>query len=464
MPYQISYYYVNGNLNNCNVINAWRCCGGGDFNDPIRNQVTAAYFSAFGRYGEQSGVESWVNIWVFGNGKEVYNSIYDMVFQNAAGADIAARSGARHVWGGAGGCPVRGCTDPQASNFNSNADIDDGSCIYAPPSVSISVSPSSIIRGNNATLSWSASGVISSVSVTDVSSPGTSGSRSVSPNDDRTYFITASGVGGSSTASTTLVVYIPPVITLSLNKTSIIAGQCATLSWSTTGDANNIQWISGSINNFNLTSSATVCPTDTTIYTARVSGLGGQDTDTITLIVNQIPSLSVTTPETLDYGVDSSFSYVSQYADISLNVKIYYRYQSENPVLVSDTNLPKASSSQLSAPDSQTKASGNIQLDIEYNDFGPRYIDIIMTATGNGGTVTVSREIAINIDETPDNIVIPEKDDAIKSEDPVFAPETEVLSDLLLVTNIDIPVEIKANAPVQVDINKQGNWNNVRQK
>jgi hypothetical protein len=331
------------------------------------------------------------------------------------------------------------------------------------PSVSISVSPSSIIRGNSATLSWSASGNISSVSVTDVSSPGTSGSRSVSPSDDRTYSITACGEGGCTTRSTTLVVYIPPVLTLSLNKSSIIAGQCTTLSWSTTGDANNISWTSGNITNNNLTSSSTVCPADTTTYAATVSGLGGSDSDSITLTVYQIPTLSLTVPETLDYGVNGFFDYTSQYCDISLNVKIYYRYATGSPVLKTDTNLTNASSSQLSAPDSQTKVSGTVDLNMQYDDFGPRYVDVVMTATGNGGSVSLSREIIINIDETPDNIIIPEKEDAFKSENPVFAPETEILSELLLVDDIDIPVEIKSNAPIQVDINGQQNWQNLRQ-
>jgi len=356
---------------------------------------------------------------------------------------------------------------PNGDDFNGNPCAIswtlDGPDRPPAPSVSISVSPSPIISGNCSTLSWSASGNVSSVSVTDVSSPGTSGSRTVCPSDDRTYSITACGEGGCTTRSTTLVVYIPPVLTLSLNKTSIIAGQCATLSWSTTGDANRINWTSGNITNNNLTSSSTVCPADTITYAATVSGLGGSDSDSISLTVYQIPTLSVTVPETLDYGVNGTFTYSSQYADISLNAKIYYRYATGSPVLISDTNLPKASSSQLSAPDNQTKASGTIDLDMQYDDFGPRYVDVVMTATGNGGTATISREIVINIDETPDNIIIPEKEDAFKSQDPVFAPETEVLSELLLVDDIDIPVEIKANSPIQVDINGQNNWQNLRQ-
>jgi hypothetical protein len=448
----------------------WFPGGGGDFNDPVRNSITQSYLSIFGRYGEPSGVEGYVNIWVYGDGPATYGSIFNMVrdggdsTKGGSGELQATDQNGDHERMTFGTCPILGCTDPQANNYNNRATQDNGSCTYSPPSVSLSASPSSIIQGSCVTLSYSASGVgLYSASLTGVSNPGYSGPRTVCPSQTTTYTYTVCGTGGCSNASAIVTVYVPPVITLSLNKSSIIAGQCATLSWNTTGDASTIQWLSGNINNFNLTSSSTVCPLDTTIYTARVSGNGGQDTDTITLTVYQIPTLSVTTPGSLDYGVNGSFDYVSQYCDISLNVKIYYRYADGSPVLKTDTNITNASSSQLSASDNQTKVSGTIDLDIQYDDFGPRYIDVVMTATGSGGSVSISREIIINIDETPDNIVIPEKDDAFKSQDPVFAPEAEILSELLLVDDIDIPVEIKANSPIQVDVNKQNNWQNLRQ-
>ncbi len=45
----------------------------------------------------------------------------------------------------------------------------------------------------------------------------------------------------------------------------------------------------------------------------------------------------------------------------------------------------------------------------------------------------------------------------------MFTPEVEVLSDLLLIDDIDIQVEIKANQPIQVDINQSGEWEEVRE-
>ena len=81
------------------------------------------------------------------------------------------------------------------------------------PNVSISVSPSYIVNTGNqsATVSWSSSGVIDSVS-----SPngGSSGSLTVSPSSTTSYSITACNSGGCGSASTSLKVYQLPNITL----------------------------------------------------------------------------------------------------------------------------------------------------------------------------------------------------------------------------------------------------------
>ena len=355
-------------------------------------------------------------------------------------------------------------------DFNSNpcavAWTLDGPDQPPAPSVSISVSPSPIISGNCSTLSWSASGNVSSVSVTDVSSPGTSGSRTVCPSDDRTYSITACGEGGCSTASTTLVVYIPPNLTITADSTTITAGQCTTVRWNTTGDASSLTWLSGNISNGNINSNSTVCPTDTTTYTGRVSGLGGEDTDSITITVNQIPTASLSVPETLEYGAQGLIEYETQYANLSINVKVYFR-NSFGTTLAYDYNLPVASSTQLSAPNSQTIRSGSVNTDIVYDDFGPRFVDYVFSVQGSGGTVNISETTTIIIDETPDNLIFDETEGKFKSETPVYTPdvvpEDVIESELYLVDGLDIPVEIKSNFPIQVDVNKSNNWQNIRQ-
>ena len=42
-------------------------------------------------------------------------------------------------------------------------------------------------------------------------------------------------------------------------------------------------------------------------------------------------------------------------------------------------------------------------------------------------------------------------------------PESEILSEFYQVNDIDIPVEVKADWPINVDIDQQDNWQQVRQ-
>ena len=75
----------------------------------------------------------------------------------------------------------------------------------------------------------------------------------------------------------------------------------------------------------------------------------------------------------------------------------------------------------------------------------------------------------MNIDRTPDNIIVDETDDLIKGADPVYTPTNpdgtpvEVLGDLMLIDEVDVNVEIKADYPIQVQVNREGPWENVRQ-
>ena len=58
------------------------------------------------------------------------------------------------------------------------------------------------------------------------------------------------------------------------------------------------------------------------------------------------------------------------------------------------------------------------------------------------------------------------QDDDIKKmrdEEPVVTPNVEVTSEQIVVEDIDIPVEIKSDYPIQVEIENDDNWYNVRE-
>ncbi len=81
----------------------------------------------------------------------------------------------------------------------------------APTVAQFSAEPTSIQRGQSATLRWQVSGDVSSVSINQgVGTVQNTGSRSVSPSDSTTYVLSATGPGGTTTASATVNVSSPP--------------------------------------------------------------------------------------------------------------------------------------------------------------------------------------------------------------------------------------------------------------
>ncbi len=97
-----------------------------------------------------------------------------------------------------------------------------------------------------------------------------------------------------------------------------------------------------------------------------------------------------------------------------------------------------------------------------YDNFGPSSVSITFTANGYGGLLVQEFEvIPVNIDQTPGLVSVPESRDKFKTEEPVISPEEDSLL-TLEVTDIDIPVEIKADKQIKVEIDDNGIWNDVR--
>ncbi len=345
---------------------------------------------------------------------------------------------------------VYGCTDSRASNYNPNANINSG-CSYPTPSISFSISPSSIIQGQNATLSWSISNSTSR-SLTDFGAIATSGSTNVSPADDRTYTVSASYYGITSNTSTkTLVVYVPPNITLSLASQSINLGQSTILSWNTTGDASTVN-VQPGIGSSNIVSSITVSPTETTTYTATASGAGGVDSDQITLTVFPPPEVNLDGPINVRYGESVTLTHEQERATIAYELQIAM------------TDLDGNITNDLVDLGASALGNGTYIHNVPYNNRGPVSIAYTLYAIGPGN-LTDSESITVNvdIDQMPFNIEIPESDEKIKSEAPIISPDAEVTTEQIVIDDIDIPVEVKADYPIQVDLDQSANWTNIRE-
>src|SRR5713226_5487868 len=80
----------------------------------------------------------------------------------------------------------------------------------ATPTVTLQASPTSVNKGESATLSWNSTDATQLSIAPDVGAVTAQGSTKVTPADSTTYTITASGPGGSASATANVSVNAPP--------------------------------------------------------------------------------------------------------------------------------------------------------------------------------------------------------------------------------------------------------------
>ena len=162
----------------------------------------------------------------------------------------------------------------------------------------------------------------------------------------------------------------------------------------------------------------------------------------------------------IDYGQQAIIEYERDYANTSVTLSATYNYDfvanTTDPIL----DLNTASSAEF-GPNSSY--SGTYDTNIVYTDRGPLSISYVITATGSGGSTTETFTVPINVDTTPDNMTIEESEDLFKDQVPVVTPDSIILGEFYEVEDVDIKVEVKSDWPINVDINKQDDWKQVRE-
>ena len=344
------------------------------------------------------------------------------------------------------------------------------------PTSSLSLNPTAIIQGGSTTLTWSSTSG-STYSLTGVANPGASGSATLTNiTASTTYTYTVTNESGSSSTSKTLTVYVPPTLNMNISTSSIIEGQSATISWSINGDGNSVAWtkpVGNLPTNTNASSNISVSPATSTTYCAVASGLGGVSPETcVSLTVYAIPIIEkFEAPASILYGSGPfNVVYETKYANTSLKLEFFnagYNSGPNNGSSFLEETVVLTTAGSAEAGSSAADANGTVVYNPQWDSFGPRSIIIRLSGEGNGGTFVQEKTVAVVIDETPENINVEETDDKLKSQDPVYtrdiAPQDVVQSDLYLIDDIDIPVEIKSDYPILVDVNNTDTWTKVRQ-
>jgi len=163
----------------------------------------------------------------------------------------------------------------------------------APTIDSFSADPAAINGGSSSQLQWTTSNA-TLVSINQgVGNQPADGSTTVNPAATTTYRLTATGLGGTTTAETTITVTPAPVIgSFGISPAAILKGESATLSWDTS-QATQVR-IDQGLGNRAVDGSSVVSPDVTTTYRLTATGPGGErsaDT-TLKVIVYDWSSLS----------------------------------------------------------------------------------------------------------------------------------------------------------------------------
>ncbi len=187
--------------------------------------------------------------------------------------------------------------------------------VSSEPTVTLSALPQTITQGESAVLSWSAANAAGCNIEPDIGAVTAEGSVTATPSATTTYTLTAEGPGGTATDAVTVTVVHPvPTVSLAAAPQSIIGGESAELSWSST-HAETLTLDQG-IGTVALEGRVTVTPTETVTYTVTAGGPGGTVTASATITVIQPPTASIeASPGTIRPGESAELAWSTTFAD-----------------------------------------------------------------------------------------------------------------------------------------------------
>jgi len=156
------------------------------------------------------------------------------------------------------------------------------------PIILFTATPDVVQKGNSVTLTWQVTNA-TSVSIDGIGEVQASGTRKMKPTENTVYTLTATGEGGTQTATADVEIAAGPlpIILFTASSESVQIGQPVTLKWQVT-NATEVS-ISGGIGKVQLKGSKQLKPTETTTYTLTAVGEGGTQTEAVSVEITAAP-------------------------------------------------------------------------------------------------------------------------------------------------------------------------------
>ena len=181
-----------------------------------------------------------------------------------------------------------------------------------PPVVEMSASSLTINIGESPTLTWTSYYADTCTIEPDMGDVPVNGSVAVTPQQNTTYTIIATGPGGTATDSVSIS-FNRPTVTLKASPTTVNPGQSSTLTWTSTNAVTCT--IDPEIGSVSANGSITVTPDQITTYIVTATGPGGTITRSVTVSITP-PAVTLTaSPTTILYGSQSTLTWTSSYAE-----------------------------------------------------------------------------------------------------------------------------------------------------
>lgn len=194
-----------------------------------------------------------------------------------------------------------------------------GAPLPKPAISSFTATPASVLQGDATTLAWSVNGA-NSLSISPGVGPVTGNSITLTPAASTTYTLTAANASGSTTRAVDVSVVprpvpLPEVASFTASPATLIRGGSTTLAWNVSGaDQVSISGL-GVVTGNNVS----VAPSESTSYTLTATNVSGSVTRTVSVVVRApAPVIHTFTavPATIERGGSTTLSWSVEHGEI----------------------------------------------------------------------------------------------------------------------------------------------------